>query len=433
MKELVALPPKNYCKPKAAYKKLKTAKQTHKNIYIRAMLGFGKTALIQHALKDEEYLYFSAKNGRFEPDIEDCPLTAPILVFDDLSFLTDEYGRVFVREQLRSSQHLVIMLGRSQLPKWLKLCYYESPFLFIEEEDLRLSDEELHAYLTKQSVKLPFEIIQQLNKRIHGYPVIATMLALHLKNGETYSDELHAEVVKDFNAYLDYELYQRWEPSIYQFVLQTSIVDSFNYKLAEMITGRNDVEVIIEQILDIGKFLTEEHGEFSMPPFLRMNLRERLSKEYTKQQRNDLYYNAGLYYEMYENISKALEMYKICENDNRILGILTRNVECNLNTGHLFELRHHYMNLAREDILKSIPLMAGMSMLYSLMLQPDESEHWYRCLKNFEKRQTNSRLKKEAQSRLAYLDVALPHRGSYKVKEILVCLGTNTFVCQSFL
>ncbi len=422
---------KIYIKPKIAYKKLKTAQKANKNVYIRGMLGYGKTSLVQNFLKNEEYLYYSAQNGFLEPDISQMPDEPRIIVFDDIAFLTNEYEQQFIRQQLAREDCFIIMLGRSHLPKWLKLCYYDSPFLFIEEDDLKMTYEDSLLFFHKHGLSLEPEIVTQIYKRTKGYPVIASMLALHLKNGMTYGNELFHYILEDFNIYLEYELFQMWDSSLYNFVLQLSIVDSFNYKLAEMITGRDNVPLFIEKILETSKFLSEEKGEFYMPPFLLNVLRSRLIKEYTTQQRNNLYYNAGLYYEMNHQFVKALNFYKICNNQSRILDILTKNIEGNFNTSNLFELRNYYFELSEEQINDSVPLMAGMSMLYSILMQPEKSEHWYRSLKKFEKKQQPCD-KKEARIRLAYLDVALPHRGSHKVKEILISLSTlisNRHIC----
>lgn len=62
--------------------------------------------------------------------------------------------------------------------------------------------------------------------------------------------------------------------------------------------------------------------------------------------------------------------------------------------------------------------MAGMSMLCSIMLRDDESENWYRALSDYASRQTGS-ARRDAQMRLCYLDIALPHRGIAKMPDLL--------------
>lgn len=68
----------------------------------------------------------------------------------------------------------------------------------------------------------------------------------------------------------------------------------------------------------------------------------------------------------------------------------------------------YYFSLPEEKIKESSILMSGMSMLYSIMFQPEKSEHWYEQLKEYSKKVSYKELeRKEAFVRLAYLNIAL--------------------------
>lgn len=78
---------------------------------------------------------------------------------------------------------------------------------------------------------------------------------------------------------------------------------------------------------------------------------------------------------------------------------MIRNARKNPSNGHYFELRYYYLQLRDEETADSVILMAGMSMLYFLMMQVDKSEYWYEKLKDFvntakggERREALSRL-----------------------------------------
>ena len=128
--------------------------------------------------------------------------------------------------------------------------------------------------------------------------------------------------------------------------------------------------------------------------------------------------NAGLYYEMQGRIPEALAMFEKSGSTARIRELLVRNARCNPGNGHYFELRKYYFRLKPEEIEGSVILMAAMSMLNSLMLRPEESEYWYEKLSAYEKRVRGGE-RQEAKSRLAYLDIALPHRGSKGMLSIM--------------
>jgi LuxR family maltose regulon positive regulatory protein len=133
----------------------------------------------------------------------------------------------------------------------------------------------------------------------------------------------------------------------------------------------------------------------------------------------DFTYNAGLYYEMHDQIVPVLRLFECCSKTDRIRSLLIiRNARRNPGNGHYFELRRYYLNLKESNTEDAPILMAGMSMLYSLLMQPEESEAWYDKLKAFSQ-STNGALRREAVSRLAYLDIALPHRGSADVLDVM--------------
>ncbi|MBQ7563613.1 MAG: response regulator transcription factor, partial [Lachnospiraceae bacterium] len=81
--------------------------------------------------------------------------------------------------------------------------------------------------------------------------------------------------------------------------------------------------------------------------------------------------------------------------------------------------------LPEEELKGSPVLMAGMCMLYDLLMMPEKAEEWYNTLLLFYQDKTNSRERcREARTWLAYLDIGLPHRGAGKKLEIF----KNVFV-----
>jgi LuxR family maltose regulon positive regulatory protein len=116
---------------------------------------------------------------------------------------------------------------------------------------------------------------------------------------------------------------------------------------------------------------------------LRQALVNRCAKLWGTDRLRDLAYNAALYYEMHDRIVPALRLFEQCGKTDRIRSLLIRNARRNPGNGHYFELRRYYLNLKEGDTEGDPVLMAGMSMLYSLLMQPEESEGWYDKLKAF--------------------------------------------------
>ena len=202
-----------------------------------------------------------------------------------------------------------------------------------------------------------------------------------------------------------------------------------------MITGKNDAEYLLRHAMEIGNFLIEhvEGGicendpasvSYEMRRTLLLSLRRWMYKKYDEERIRTLYCNAGLYYEMNNEPLRALEMYQKGQANDRILCLLVENARIDPGSGHYFELRKFYLALPREDIRKNPDLMCGMSMLNSLLLDQEESEYWYGELKAFAQQQTGSLLR-YTKSLILYLDIALPHRGTFDLIEIIKHAGTT--------
>ena len=67
-----------------------------------------------------------------------------------------------------------------------------------------------------------------------------------------FSDEEYrtmvGEALSQMWDYLEYHVYDHWEISIQEFLMEVAIVEDFTVYMAEMITGRNDVESLLERI-----------------------------------------------------------------------------------------------------------------------------------------------------------------------------------------
>ena len=144
----------------------------------------------------------------------------------------------------------------------------------------------------------------------------------------------------------------------------------------------------------------------------------RLRRNYKADRIHRLYYNAGYCYEMRGEIIKALEAYDICHDEEEISRLLISNARENPANGHYFELRHYYLLLSEDTVKQSAVLMACICMLHSILMNIEESERWYQELMHYAKVHTGS-ARKEAKSKLLYLDIGLPHRGIIQMTDIL--------------
>ncbi|MCI8284453.1 MAG: hypothetical protein HFE90_04190, partial [Firmicutes bacterium] len=262
------------------------------------------------------------------------------------------------------------------------------------------------------------EDIQYLQDTAEGNAYILHHVALLMKEGRSLNPELSAEIWDAFASYLENSVLVRWDSDLLEFLMQVSVADEFTLELAEMISGSIHVAALLEQAAEAGNFLTQKDGVYRLRPVLIQALRNRALKIYGRERINDFKYNAALYYEMHDEAVSALKLFEECGKTERIKNLLIRNARRNIGNGHYYELRRYYFNMEEKEISDSPVLMSGMSMLCSLLMDGEKSEYWYEKLKAFAA-VAKGGVRREAQSRLAYLDIALPHRGSRDVLAVM--------------
>lgn len=424
-----------YVYPQAAKACLSNAKEFNINVYIYGAAGSGKSELVKHFLGKKQYVYIDVKYCEIQDFDSIENEKTKIVVIDNIHEIAqmnshanvykDKICEIVLRDDLWT-----IIIGRGELPGWLTKVLYKSVFSVISEKQLYLNEKEIKQFLNKRDIILNDIEMKMVKERSLGYgfavSVFCTEYYISLKNKENYTleefNDMYNRAEERFVDYLNDYVYDQWDVDLQDFIMETTIVESFDVKLAEMITGRNNVEHILEITTELGNFLnvTEKDGIkiYSYRLFLRKSMEKRLLTMRNKEQRNRLYCNAGLYYELNDDLKMALKMYEKSDNRDAIANCLIMNSRRAPNNASFFEIKKYYFSLPEEKIKKSVELMCAMSMLNSLILNPEESERWYDQLMEYAQTQKGS-MKLQAKSRLLYLDIALPHRGSINLVEIL--------------
>ena len=412
----------NYIAPASALKKLKKARNLSQTVYLYGATGYGKTELVRQYLSGRRYTYLSCEELPWEdgalPRSEPGRQNRRVVVIDDLHRLKSEKLRQEILALEEREDIWLILISRSPLPAWLMPRHIKSVFVVVSEDDLRMGRDEITAYLDARGVVYTEEDIQYLQNTAEGNAYVLHHVALRMKEGQSPGPELRTEIREAFASYLENVVLVRWDSDLLEFLMQVSVVDEFTLELAEMISGNLHVAALLEQAGEAGNFITQEDGTYRLRPVLIDALRNRALKLYGRERVKDFKYNAALYYEMHDEVVPALRLFEECGKTERIKNLLIRNARMNPGNGHYYELRRYYFNMDEREIEDSPVLMAGMSMLHSMLMDDEKSEYWYEKLKAFA---TNAKggVRREALSRLAYLDIGLPHRGSRDVLEII--------------
>ena len=138
-----------YIYPKAAKKKLRLAQNEGRNVYIFAMVGYGKSALVEHFLEKRKYIRLDVENSLIddyeisEKDIE----KKRVVVVENLQFVENAEIKEKIHQLVMRKDLWVILVSRAECPPWLMdLNFGQDAFMLIDEKDLTLSKKEMADY-----------------------------------------------------------------------------------------------------------------------------------------------------------------------------------------------------------------------------------------------------------------------------------------------
>ena len=426
-----------YIRQKRALKRLKAADEDNLTVYIYGITGIGKTELYTRYLKNRRYIVLDARSMTLEElEIEESQRRKTVVI-DNLHEMAqqeeDESIRQAVVNLVRRPDVWLLLVGRCAVPPWLTATRYHEVFYVIDQSQLLFEDALAEQYVEAAGIEFTPLQMAAAKANCTGVAIAWNMVRdiyWHMQQEKTDGPGLtdHEFMVLTERTksqmwdYLEYHVYGQWEVTIQDFLMEMSIVDGFTVHQAEMVTGRSDVEPLLSRIQWIGNFMQVDlQGSetiYRLRGEVQVSMQRRLRRKFSKEKIRALYENAGLYYQLQKQPLKALEMYETVEDTERIASVLIDNVRTAPNNGYYYELKKYYLALPEDTVRRSPELMCGMSMLQSLLLNVPESERWYRNLAEYVKLHTGSE-KKAAKSRLVYLDIGLPHRGSEEMVGII--------------
>lgn len=419
-----------YIKPIKAWKLMKAADEENMTTYIYGVTGSGKTSLVKHYMirQKETYDLFDAETLRAEELKLPSVKTRRIVVIDNLHRLAwenDEKLREAVLALIRREDIWLILSGRCPVLPWMSDARFREGFYVIDEELLFFSPKDVKRFTKAADIILTEEMERRLVGLFRGYPLAWYMLYQRIRENDKWRDCIlgveHYEKIFKWSQdhvwdYLEFHVYDQWEPQMQEFLMEVSIVDSFTVRMAEMITGERNIEWLIERARWMGNFLREKicpdgSVRYELYDPMGVSMRRRIRRKYSKEKLAALYENAGLCYQLDGESTKALEMYQEAGATERMVSVLVDNVRRAPTSADYYALKQYYFALSEDIICQNPELMTGMSMLQSLLLNPEESERWYQQLVQYAKEHRGSE-RKLAKSRLLFLDISLLQRGS---------------------
>lgn len=410
-----------YISPHKALKKIRACRSIGNVVYIYGATGYGKTELVRQFLKNKPYFYAScAENSQdfAEVNADENSKKAMPVVIDDLHLLLNEKKRREVIELTKRDDIWLVLISRSNVPSWLRDAYIERNFILISEEDLGLTCDDINEYIEHEHFEVSEGEVKTIVENSEGNGYIVKYALVEILNGNSVNKEQVEKIRASYISSLTEKVLLWLEPEVKELLMKLSLVESFDIELAKVLTGDKNVGRVIERAHESGNFMRKNAEGYTFRKPMQEALYAELQRCYSHEQIDGFLRNIALYYEMNGNETKAFEYYAKCNDTDKIRDMLVRNAKLNPEMSCFYELREYYLTLSDKDIESEPWLMISMSLLYSVMMNIEKSEFWYGRLKERLAGAKGSE-KREIEVGLAYLDIALPHRGSVKTLETI--------------
>ena len=385
-------------------------------IFFSAPSGFGKTSVAKKLLSDKIICELNVQES--EILLEDISQDAQVVFIDDIQEFVDEKKQKKLCQLMKARRDLhFVLLGRGNIPGWLMPFQFARSLFVIDDKMLSFDILTTQSMFESRGMKLTDNELSEIHRRAEGYPLAIDMFANKFKKGPRDIMVIHKQTKRDIYHFFKEDIYLRFSPALQQLLISLALFDNFDLGIAKMISEDPKVAQTLNFLERNTNILTFDGVHtYYFRPFLKEFLIWVMKQEFSLQQQNTIYRRGALYYELNGNLSKALRYYRLANEHEKVSEILVENSEQNPSIGHYRELKDYYYDLPQAEMAKSLPLMCGMSMLSSLYMDQAMSEYWYDEIKNYARKFKASEPEHQnAISKIAYLDIALPHRDTEKV------------------
>ena len=380
-------------------------------ILLSAPCGFGKTVTAEKLLSGRRV---------FRTDAAVSPLSLPgpddrwdVLLLDQLQYLKDISDQQTLCELIRSHPNRrFVMMTRGVAPGWLVPFQVAGLMTTFTFRDLMLDRDTTARLMESFGLTVSELDLTAIHRETYGYPVAIIIAAQQILSFGQYGPEADTAVRHALFQYFDEVVYRRFPLPMRRFLLELSPFPSFDAEQAQMVSGENNAGELLRTLQeDTTMMLFDDLERCHFWEVFQQFLQWELAREYTLEQQKALYIRGGLYYELHEDYSSALECYAKGGDQKKISDLLEKNAQNHPGAGHYLEMSHYYHLLPEQEIRSSPPLMQGMSILCAMEMDYTASERWYALLKEFlQQCSTSDAAYKDARNRLAWLDISLPQR-----------------------
>lgn len=381
-------------------------------LFFTAPCGFGKSTLAETLLAGQQVLSLTAGEPDFALPADDKDWQ--VLLIDDLRQMTEEPDQQALCQLVREySDRRFVLLSRGAVPGWLMAFQYAGLMAVLDADALLFDREDIRSLFRQQGTPVSESELSEILRETSGYPLGVAVIAHCMVGGRPYGPELIAQGYHEVFFYFEAAVYRRFDLPIRRFLLELAPFESFDAELARMVSGDPHAGERLAWLQHNTTMLRPDDVQrFRFWLQFRTFLLWEMDREYSEEKRRTVLGRGGLYYELKEDYSHALECYTMAGDHSKVSELLVRNAELHPGMGHYSEMEKYYRSLPEQEIAASPALMQGMSMLCALAADYEGSERWYQALSQFARcRAKSDAAGRQARGRLAWLDISLPQRG----------------------
>ncbi len=346
--------------------------------------------------------------------------SAPLTVIDDVqSDVQARAGRLLSEALKRNRLRRFMLIGRGRLPKLLMPYYAAGEVEVVDAAAYPIGARELGEYAARAQLRFDAD---WLARATGGYPLLVRLALMRLGHGEAADAGLLERARLDMFRCFDGLEFMPADSGLRALLYHMAPLEEFGADMAVMISGRSDAGALLSRAAEEDGYLSEvARDRYRFAGYMRDYLMYRLARDYPEEFRAASYHNAGLYYELHDDLVSAMECYQQSGELQKVCELLLLDSQRNPGNGHYYKSARFYLALPEQQLLRAPELMCGMSMMHSLMQRAGESERWFAELERFSRDESEpDAARRKARRLLSYLQIALPHRGSRHVARYIL-------------
>lgn len=409
----------------------------HKQIYLEASLGWGKSNFIQlyiETMQWQKVLWIYAKDLEESMQSEQCK-GYPLIVIRHFEHIAAQ-GKIALYpaflKQL-SGEQKVIILSAVAVPKEILTAMVFESFAYAGVREIRPSIAETGNHFRKQGIALSEYDLMRINEDCKNMPLYLCFLAVRLKESRMrYSNQVFQKCREDVYHYIDLMHFRTMPLFMQELLLKMSCFERISPALLEKVIEipTEERDIILSQIINQGNVLRADgEDSYVFLPLMKKFLRRYINVYLDTSVRRQIYRNGIEYYYSIENYKEALRFASILEDEEEVIRCLRELLKNHVSIINFMMVKHCMDILPQYRIEQYPELIMGKAIMESICGNLKQALLLYSYLQNWEAQTENEEERLVCRKSIAYLSF---YMGRYNNEHVVKKLLDETFQPQNF-